>query len=567
MLSELNVKNLALIDALSISFGPGANIMTGETGAGKSILVGALGLLMGRRASADLVRAGADEARITALFNLESPALFSSLLEPMGVDISEEIVLSRVISAAGKTRAHVNGTPVTQSQLGALGEALLSISGQHDQQTLLKPASQLEYLDRFGQHPQLLADMRAAWQALAKTVEALRKLEEGLKDTEEKRDLYEFQLSEINKVKPKANEDDELLEEKARAKNSLKLSECLDSAMTHLGNEPGNVVEKLGLVKRSLERAAEIDARLAEAFATAEDCYHQLADLMVEMSRLSRDEGEDPDRIDWVDDRLNSLAKLKRKYGPALSDVIERGQRLTETLEQLDGAGLDLARLRRERDAALTTALNAADKLSKARRKAGGKLAAKLTESLRPLGFPKIEMKVEVASPSDESPDDDQAEIKRLTGRGFDQVNFLFSPNPGEGMKPLAKIASGGELSRVMLALKTVQDRPSDQLLVFDEIDTGLGGATAEAVAAKIAALAGRQQVIVITHLPQMAALAGQHFVVAKEADDKAGRTTTTITPLSENARVTELSRMLGGAAPSREAVALAEQLLSGRAI
>jgi DNA repair protein RecN (Recombination protein N) len=381
-------------------------------------------------------------------------------------------------------------------------------------------------------------------------------LESGLKEAEEKRELYEFQLSEINKVKPRPNEDEELLDEKARAKNSIKLAECLDSATTHLGGEPGNVVEKLGLVKRGLERGADLDPRLAEALTTTEDCYHQLADLMVQLSRLSRDEDADPDRLEWVDERLNTLAKLKRKHGPTLDDVIQRGQWLQETLDQLDGAGLDLARLRRERDEARNAALAIAEQLHQARNKAGKTLAASLTESLRPLGFPKIEMSVDVAK-------SDEAEDTRLAPKGFDQIQFLFSPNPGEGLKPLAKIASGGELSRVMLALKTVQDRPSDQLLVFDEIDAGLGGITAEAVSAKVAALSLRQQVIVITHLPQMAALPGQHFVVAKASDS--ARTATSITPLSQAERVPELARMLGGAAPSREAVALAEQLLHGQ--
>ncbi len=555
MLCELNVKNLALIESLAISFGPGANVMTGETGAGKSILAGALGLLTGRRAAADLVRAGAAEARVSALFSLELPLAFAPLLESLGLEPSDELLLSRIISASGKSRAHINGQPATLGQLAAVGEALLSISGQHDQQSLLKPAAQLEYLDRFGDFAALPAQMREAFRTWRKSAENLRALEESLKEAGEKRDLYEFQLAEINKVKPRPNEDDELLEEKARAKNSAKLAETLESALTQLGGEPGNVVEKLGRVKRLLERGAELDERLAEPLSTVLDSYHRLADLSVRLDLLSREENGDPDRLEWVDERLNDLAKLKRKHGPSLSDVIERGRHLAEILDQLDGAGLDLARLRRERDEALALALSVAEKLHEARRRAGEELAARLTESLRPLGFPKIEMRVEVLKPEEA---EDRA--AGLTAKGFDQASFLFSPNPGEGLKALAKIASGGELSRVTLALKTVEERPSDQLLVFDEIDSGLGGAAAEAVAAKVADLARRQQIIVITHLPQMAALAGRHFVVAKEAEG--GRTATRITALTQDERTPELSRMLGGAEPSREAVALAEQLL-----
>ena len=557
MLVELTVKNLALIDSLNISFGGGANVLTGETGAGKSILVGALGLLMGRRATADLVRAGAEEAEVSAFFQLDDPETLAPVFEMLGRPPGEEVILRRVVTSAGRSRAYVDGTPVPQAQLAALGEELLSISGQHDQQSLLKPASQLDYLDRFGGHRELLRGMKEAWQDLAQAESRLKILEDRLKDAEDKRDLYEFQRDEIKKIAPAPGEDEELLAEKTRARNSERLVESLSAAAEILGGEPGNVVEKLGRVKRHLEIVAGLDSRFDDGLSLAEDCYHQLADLSVELESLGRDLDVDPDRLEWVDERLNTLAKLKRKYNLPLADIIERGRRLTEILDELDGAGLDLARLRRERDAARTTALRQADKLHQTRLSSGRKLAAGLAESLKPLGFPKIEMEVRVEGSGEEADG-------RLGPAGYDRVEFLFCPNPGEGLKPLARIASGGELSRVMLALKTVQERAGDQLMVFDEIDAGLGGATAEAVSAKMAGLSRRQQLIVITHLPQMAALPGRHFVVAKAASPEAGRTITTITELQPTERVRELSRMLGGAAPSPAAVALAEQLLAG---
>ena len=535
--------------------------MTGETGAGKSILVGALGLLLGRRSTPDMVRAGAEEAEVSAFFNLDEPEIFTPLLEPLGFEVTEEIVLRRVVTAAGRSRAYFNGSPIPQAQLAVIGEELLSISGQHDQQSLLKSASQLQFLDRFGGHRELLDDMRSAWQALGKISGELKALEHKLKDAEDKRDLYEFQRDELKKAALIPGEDSDLLEEKSRAKDGGRLLECLAAAAEALGNEPGNVVEKLGRVRRNLEKAAEIDPRFEEALNLALDSYHQLADLAVELEGVGHDLDVDPDRMEWVDERLNSLAKLKRKYNMTLAELIERQGYLTDLLNQLDGAGLDLARLRRDHAAALEKALAAAQKLHLARVESSDRLAALLVKSLKPLGFPRIEMRVAVEGPPEKA-ESAEAE-KRLGPGGYDRVEFLFCPNPGEGMKPLSKIASGGELSRVMLALKTVQDRPGDQLLVFDEIDSGLGGATAEAVAAKMADLARRQQVIVITHLPQMAALAGRHFVVAKEPDLKAGRTFTSITALSDSRRVEELARMLGGASPSPEAVALAERLLA----
>ncbi|MDL2259936.1 DNA repair protein RecN, partial [Deltaproteobacteria bacterium OttesenSCG-928-K17] len=293
-----------------------------------------------------------------------------------------------------------------------------------------------------------------------------------------------------------------------------------------------------------------------------DDSYHQLADLAVELEKRGRDLDVDPARLDWVEERLNTLAKLKRKYNLSLTDIIKRARELTDLLNELDGAGLDLARLRRERDEARAKAVLAARNLSAARLKTAEKLQTVLTGHLKPLGFPKIEMRVAVDAPAEsESP---EALEKRLGPDGFDRVEFLFCPNPGEGLKPLAKIASGGELSRFMLALKTAPERSGDQLMVFDEIDAGLGGVTAEAVAAKMAELSARQQLIVITHLPQMAALAGRHFVVSKEAGAKSGRTVTSINLLEEERRVDELARMLGGSAPSPEALALAGQLLAG---
>jgi len=559
VLIELTVKNLALIDSLTIKFGAGANVMTGETGAGKSILVGALGLLMGRRASADLVRAGAEEAEVAAFFDLAEPDNLAGIFESLGLEASEELILRRVLGANGRSRCYVNGSPVPQSQLAALGEELLSISGQHDQQSLLKPGSQLNYLDRFGHHRDLLARMRESWRELSRTETALKALEDRLKEAEEKRDLYEFQRDEIKKIAPQPGEDDELLEEKNRAKNSGRLLESLAAAAEILGSEPGNVVEKLGRVRRQLEAAAALDGRLAESLNILLESFHQLADLSVELENFGRELDVDPDRLEWIDERLNTLAKLRRKYNLPLGEIIEKGRQLAALLDELDGAGLDLARLRKERDVAAEKALAVAGELHQARRAAGEKLGGLLAETLKPLGFPKIEMLVLVEGAAGKNP----AEAAKALGpAGFDKVEILFSPNPGEGLKPLAKIASGGELSRVMLALKAVEERSGDQLMVFDEIDSGLGGITAEAVATKMAELAGRQQLIVITHLPQMAALDGLHFVVAKHEDARAGRTVSSIGQLPPEKRADELARMLGGASPSREAQALAGQLL-----
>jgi DNA repair protein RecN (Recombination protein N) len=556
VLTELTVRNLALIEALTITFGPGANLMTGETGAGKSILVGALGLLTGRRGGAELVRAGAEEAEVAGLFHLADPEAFAPLLAEQGLAPTDELLLRRVVNASGRGRAYIGGAPASVAQLARLGDELLSISGQHEQQSLTRPGRLLDYLDRFGGHAELLAEMTAAWTGLTRAAGELAALEESLREDAEKRDLYEFQLEEIKKLNPRPDEDEELLAEKNAARHSGRLAESLAAAVALLGGEPGNVVEKLGRVRRGLETAAGLEPRLAEGLATAETCAHQLADLAAELEIFSRNLEVSPERLEWVEDRLNDLAKVRRKYGLTLAELIARGRRLAEILDRLDGAGLDRARLAREKEAALARALTAAERLSQARRGAADHLVARLTAALRPLGFPKMTMEVELETPEEKA--------GRLGPSGFDRVDFLFSPNPGEGRAPLGRIASGGELSRVLLALKTVEDRPGDQMLVFDEIDAGLGGVAAEAVAGSLAELAGRRQLVIITHLPRVAALPGRHFRVVKGLAGDQGRTMTDIIPLEPRERVEELARMLGGAAPSPEAAALAERLLGG---
>ena len=554
MLTELTVRNLALIDSLTITFGPGANLMTGETGAGKSILVGALGLLTGRRGGAELVRTGAEEAEVAGLFHLADPEALAPFMAEQGLKPTDELLLRRVVTLSGRGRAYIDGTPASVTQLARLGEELLSISGQHEQQTLLKPGRLLDYLDRFGGHGELLAEMAAAWSSLDRASGALAALEESLRQDGEKRDLYEFQLDEIQKLGLKPGEDEALLAEKNAARHSGRLAETLAAVVAGLGGEPGNIVEKLGKIRRGLETAASLEPRLAEPLATAENSWHQLADLAAELEVFSRNIKARPERLEWVEERLNALAKIKRKFGLSLEELIDRGRRLRETLDRLDGAGLDLARLGREKEAALALALEAAERLSLARRQAGDRLGAGLVAALRPLGFPKMNMEVAWEAPGDKA--------RRLGPAGFDRVDFLFSPNPGEGRASLGRIASGGELSRVLLALKILERRPGDQMLVFDEIDAGLGGVAAEAVAGRLSELAGRRQLVVITHLPRVAALAGRHFRVAKGPGEDPARTTTAITALSPEQRVEELARMLGGAAPSPEATALAERLL-----
>ncbi|MDR2300501.1 MAG: DNA repair protein RecN [Deltaproteobacteria bacterium] len=563
MLAELKVSNLALIRNLTLSFGPGANILTGETGAGKSILAGALGLIRGAKASSDLVRAGEEEARVQALFHLERPEDFTPLLSEMGLEPTDEIIIQRVIGANGRSKIYLNGSFINLNKLAALGEELLAVSSQHDQQSLVREAKQLDFLDIYGDHHDLLAKMNQSHRERETLESAIAALESEVNLGAERRELLEYQLKEIQKAAPRAGEDQELMDLKLTAKSTGKLNKIVSEALELMGGARGagltSLIDRLeGLVGR----LSALDERFMPLYETATNAASLVADLSEGLYRISKDLGPGPEELEEVDERISLLSKLKRKYGPTLEEVIEKGEANQKILARLDSAAFELNKLTKALNLAITQAREAALKLRAAREKAALTLAKNLTQTLKVLGFPKLTMRIQVSplEGADQNPARDVGEI--AGAKGADAVSFLFCPNPGEGLKPLSKIASGGELSRMMLALKIAQEPRSDQSLVFDEIDSGLSGQTAEAVAMKMTELCSRQQVLVITHLPQMASLPGRHFLVAKSPDQTGDRTETTITELDRDLRELELARMLDGAQPSPEALALSRRLL-----
>ncbi|MDR2443979.1 MAG: DNA repair protein RecN [Deltaproteobacteria bacterium] len=557
MLVELKVTNLALIRELTLSFGPGANILTGETGAGKSILAGALGLLMGAKSSSGLIRAGEDEARVEALFELENPDNISTLFGELGLEPSAELIIQRTINQSGRSKIRVNGALATLGQLAAFGDELLAVSGQHDQQSLVSEARQLDFLDAFGGHSDLLAFMATAHRSREETQKTKDALMRELSDGSERRELYEYQLAEIEKIRPVLGEDSELTNLKAELKSAGRLTKVLDGAKDILGGPSGGLIDNIDRLARLFEKASVTDARFAPLGETAQECSAILSDLSAEIARLGRDLPASNQSPEAIDERLSDLMKLKRKYGPGLEEVLQRHKWLKETLTKLDGAALELSKAEKALEKTASAVASAATTLREARKKSAVILTENLTNTLRVLGFPKISMSIEV------NPSEAGRPIGLASGpKGADNVVFLFCPNPGEGLKPLSRIASGGELSRVMMALKIAQENRSDQSLVFDEIDSGLSGAIAEAVSAKMAELSLRQQILVITHLPQMASLKGKHFLVFKSADETGDRTQTSIRELDMEARTMELARMLDGAEPSPEALALSKRLL-----
>jgi DNA repair protein RecN (Recombination protein N) len=553
MLSELQVKNLALIESLSLSFGPGANILTGETGAGKSILAGALGLLRGGKAAPGIVRSGADELTVEALFTLEDKESFKELFESQGLAPSGEIILKRVVLPQGRSRAYLNGSMITLAQLGSWGEELLAISSQHDQQTLMNSAKQLDFLDAFGKHKALLAEAARTVRERGLAKAELDKIVEEIRDGAEKKDFWEFQLKEIKKAAPEPGEDDILMERKSQAKASMRMAQALEESLDILYGDDG-LMSKADRLRVLLGKASSDNRELEPFHEEAGSMAEAAAGLARGLKGLGRSRQANDRSLEDVDERLSVLSRLKRKYGPTLDNVLDRQKQLKESLSRLDSLGMDQVNMEKRLKALSKEAASAAMALHEARVRAGGALSRQLTETLKVLGFPEVEFSIQCSLLPE-----DKLGIQ-CGPKGGDAVSFLFCPNPGEGLLPLSKIASGGELSRVMLALKTAQEPHSDQSLVFDEIDSGLSGAIAEAVAAKMAELAERQQIFVITHQPLMAAIHGRHFLAQKSPEG--GRTMTSVSELSQDRRLEELARMLDGAKPSPQAMALSKRLL-----
>jgi DNA repair protein RecN (Recombination protein N) len=555
MLSELQVKNLALIESLRLSFGPGANILTGETGAGKSILAGALSLIRGSKAAPDLVRSGAESLTVEALFTPGNPESFAPLFEAQGIHPDSEIILKRVVFPNGRSRCYLNGSFITLKQLSLWGEELLAISSQNDQQSLLKQGRQLDFTDAYGGCGELLKKMAEAYSHRMDIQGKLYKIEDEIKVLSDKKDFHEFQLREIQRIAPRPGEDDELMALKSRVRENAKLSGLLDDSITVFFKEEGlltlierakSLVDKATIPDPGLDPLAE---RLRDLSLEAGDISKELKDAKKALSL------DNSPKIGEADERLSQLAKLKRKYGPSLADVLKKETSLKDSLERIDILGLAAIDLTKKLKDAEKKAEEVAVSLHEKREATGKLLSKELQKTLKVLGFPGVEIEIEVLYSRPGLPPGSYADSK-----GADTLTFLFCPNPGEGQWPLSRIASGGELSRIMLALRTVGAQSSDQSLVFDEIDSGLSGAATEAVAVKMAELSKRQQVFVITHQPMMASIPGKHFLAFKNPEK--GRTLTFINELSQEKRLEELARMLDGKTPSPQAIALSRRLL-----
>lgn len=541
MLRFLNVRHLAVIDQLEVEFEPGLNVLTGETGAGKSILVEAVELLVGARASADLVRTGEDVATIQAIFETSS---------------GRELIVRREISAQGRSRAFIDDALATAAAQRDLGSTLVDLHGQHEHQALLDPAEHVDLLDVFAGHLDRAAATGGAFDQWRTAISALDRTRLDDREKRARIEMATFQLQDIEKVAPRAGEDVDLTAERTVLANADRLSRLSADAYAALYDGEGSALAMLATVWKRVSDLAALDPRFAPYADQRDELKSRLEDLAYLLRSYASDLDNAPDRLQAVEDRLAALERLKRKHGPAMADVLARQQALREELAALEASDEHIAALEAQETHAREHYLDAARALSALRHTAATRLAAELEGALAELAMPDSRLDIRIADLSG-APD-------KWTRQGTDAVEFYLSPNPGEDVRPLARIASGGELSRVMLALRTLAapDQPG-RTLIFDEVDSGIGGSAADAVGARLQDLGRRFQVICITHLPQIAARADAHFQVSKQV--RAGRTTTALARLDAPGREVEIARMIAGAQVSPQVLASARELLAHR--
>lgn len=549
MLLELSIRNLAVIESVRLAFHKGFHVLTGETGAGKSIIIDALSLIAGGRGSSDLVRYGQDKAEIEALFDVPGSHPVWEVLNRIGLESrpEEQLIIRREINAQGKSVSRINGQLVNLGTLREAGEWLVNIHGQHEHQSLLKAEAHIEWLDLFGGKE--IADAKDAYvksyEEHHKLLRQLNDLKEAGKQALQMQDLYRFQVEEISEAHLKPGEDESLSEEKRKLGNAEKLFQNVNDSYEGLYANG----KALDLVRKAVQRIQDIASydspKLQPLLEQMQSAYYQLEDAAYQL-RDYRDQIEfNPARLDQIEERLNLIASFRRKYGDHVADILAYLQHIRNELSALDHKEEKLQELEAALQAKHQEAVGLARQLSALRRNAGMRLAEGIERELKELHMERTKFHVSI-SRLDESKESADGSTVRLNRNGMDQVEFLIAPNPGEPLRGLGKIASGGELSRIMLAMKSIFAK-MDQIpvLVFDEVDTGVSGRAAQAIAERMARLSSDCQVFSITHLPQVACMADAHYYISKAVEDD--RTFTKVRDLEETERTEELARMLGG--------------------
>lgn len=556
MLSELQIRNFAIIEKLQAHFGPGFNVLTGETGAGKSILVDAISLLIGGKASAEMIRSGQEEAEVEGFFEVKETKELK-FLSKWPIDTSEGLAIKRIIHRSGKSRAFLNGQAITLHMLTELGEELIHIYGQHEHQHFLNPEKHLEILDRSAGLLQLFQEYQGIYQEWQKKNKELEELESKEKQRTERLELLKFQRQEITRANLKLprpgqpNEEEELIQERTRLLHAEKLYGLAHQGVDLLYGERGSAVERLKIARLRLQEGIKIDTTLTPLVSALEAALIQVEEVASALRSYAGKIVFDPQQLEEISFRLDEIQKLKKKYGPTYADVLNYQDKIDAEIKSLENLTLEVEGLRKNIVDLGEQAYQKARELSAKRKRAAQELSAKVEMELSTLGMNKVSFQIQVK-------EDAQG---KLTGGGMNQVQFLISPNPGEDLRPLMRIASGGELSRIMLAMKRILAEDFGvETLVFDEVDAGIGGAMAEVVGRKLKEISQEHQVFCITHLPQIASLADAHYKVSKKI--QGGRTMVDFQLLHEKEREEEIARMLGGMKITEKTLAHAREML-----
>lgn len=548
MLTELLIKDVAIIDRLRIRFGPGLTVLTGETGAGKSIIIDALTLLSGGRASQDLIRSGADEAQVEGIFDVGELPAIQLWLDEHGFEAGPELVVKRRLSKQGPNRIYLNGSAATLSQISDLGMQLITIHGQHESQGLLRPDVHLQLLDRFAGLTELRDTFSNGFDRLSALEATIERLASARLDRESRREILAYQIDELEAAQLQPNEELQVEEEFRLLSAAERLIAGAQSAYDELYAGEVTVLRQLGRVKQTLHELARVDGTLTTMARQLEEGYLQIEDAALALRDYASKMECDPGRLRQLEERRDLLTRLLRKYAPTVQGVLIRLTELKEEFGLLERADDEERILQHEREELLEELRLLGMQLHDARVAAGAVLAETVTREIRELAMPHGTLDVSL----------ELLEVMRRDG--VNRLTLLFSANPGEPSRPLARVASGGELSRLMLALKQVLPEGEAPTMVFDEVDTGVSGAVASGIGRKLAHAARGQQLFCVTHLPQVAAWAGNHLVVTKEVHD--GRAVTKVTALNRAGQIQELARLVAGEEVHESARTHAEAML-----
>ncbi|MGZ3578941.1 MAG: DNA repair protein RecN [Syntrophales bacterium] len=540
MLTELSIRNFAIIDEMTVSFTDGLNVITGETGAGKSIIIGAVSLLLGERASADMIRSFEESATVEALFDIGQKDDLKKKIREMGFHVGKELILKRIVTRTGKNRVYIDGQLATLGMLSAISESLINICGQHEHQVILNADNHIDILDEFGDLRPLkleYADMYGQYLSLK---EKIRESLSVKKTRGEREDLLRFQFKEIDDAGIRTGEDAALLEEKKVLNNVQRLMDYATGAHEVLYGRTGSILGELRGAIANIREIKKIDSGLRLADGDLDNIYYQLEEIALTLRDYMKSLSYDPARLEVIDDRLELLAGLKRKHGRSLEGVLQKRAQIEEELKAISSIDDEIERISKDLEELSPRLLEKARDLSKRRREAASVLKKAIEGEIHSLRMENASFDVTFKAA------DDYQGPALFNPRGIDEVEFFLATNVGESLKPLNRIASGGELSRIMLALKNVLAKTgSVGTIIFDEVDSGIGGATAEDVGKKLKGVAKHHQILCITHLPQIACFGDRHYRVVKTVSGE--RTIASLDALSDKDRLDEIARMLGG--------------------